>query len=61
MENYLKLTTTDNTIVYISKTSIDGIEEVAASSRSEAYLKLYVEGYKFMVKIKLEELFSQLG
>ena len=37
------------------------IEEVAGSSRSEAYLKLYVEGYKFMVKIELQELFSQLN
>ena len=61
MDNYLKLTTTDNTTVYINKNSIDGIEEVAGSSRSEAYLKLYVEGYKFMVKIELQELFSQLN
>jgi len=58
MDKYLKLTTTDNSIVYINKSSIDGIEEVAATARAEAFLKLYVEGYKFMVKISLDDLFK---
>lgn len=58
--NYIQLTTLDNTTVYINKSLIGGIEEIPATSRSEAYLKLYTAGFKFMVKISFDELIQKI-
>jgi len=47
---------TDGQNVWIRKKDVSGIEAISGTLRSEAYLKLYVAGYHFSVKMTLEEL-----
>ena len=55
MKEFVEVKTTDNTTVLLRIDQIAGIEEIPSSQRSEGYLKLYVAGYSFGVKIDLEE------
>tara|TARA_B100000749_G_C18450126_1_gene476022 strand:- start:19139 stop:19426 length:288 start_codon:yes stop_codon:yes gene_type:complete len=60
-DKYLELKTTDNLTVWIKKDHVSAVEEVPSTSRSEGYVRVYVNGYKFNIKEKTaEEILSQL-
>ena len=61
MDHFVELITTDNTKVFIRKESIDGIEEISGSARTEAVLKIYVKGFSFKLKTTFEELKQKLN
>lgn len=56
MDEFLNLTTTDNSNVYIKKESIDAIEEIVGSARTDTYIKIYVKGYHFKLKMNLNDI-----
>ena len=55
MNTWTAFKTLDNTTVYLQKGQIGAIEEIPESSRSQAYLKVYASGFKFMIAMKLED------
>ncbi|MEZ4873436.1 MAG: hypothetical protein R2827_14600 [Bdellovibrionales bacterium] len=54
-DNYIELKTTDNLTVWIKKDHISAVENVPGTTRSEAYVRVYVNGYKFNIKEKQAE------
>ena len=60
MSDYVELTTTDNTEVTVLKNSISVIEEITGTARTDAYLKLYIAGYSFSVKMDKDDLLKKI-
>jgi hypothetical protein len=57
---FLELKTTDGQMVYVRPESIGAIEVQHASARVEGHLKLYIEGYKFLVAMEKDELLTKI-
>jgi predicted amidophosphoribosyltransferase len=57
---FVELKTTDGQTVLVRPNSIGAIEVAPSSARVEGHLKLYVEGYKFLVQIEKDELLAKL-
>lgn len=55
MNGFVEVTTTDNTTTLLKVDQIAAIEEVHASKRAEGYLKIYVAGYSFGIKMDKAE------
>lgn len=51
-KKYIELITTENTKVYVKKSSIDVVEEVPGTARSQGYTRMYISGYRFSIKDK---------
>lgn len=49
-KKFIELKTTDNQKLYVRPKSIGAFEVVTPSSRVEGHLKVYVGGFKFLVK-----------
>lgn len=58
---YKKFKTTDNVDVYLNPLQIGAIEVLPASARSEASVRVYTAGYKFNIKMEMDEFVRQLG
>lgn len=58
--HYLELKTTDNTTIFVRKESVAVVEESPPSSRVEGHVKVFVAGFKFLVKGKAQEILSLL-
>ena len=58
--DYIELRTTEGQTVLVHKKSIGAIEVAHSSAHVEGHLKLYVEGYKFLVQIEKDELLALL-
>jgi hypothetical protein len=54
-KDFLEIKTIDNTRVKIQKSNVGAIEEIPASARTEGYIKVYVEGFSFSVRMTLDE------
>lgn len=52
---YIEVKTIENTRVRIQKSNIGAIEEIPTTARSEGYIKIYVEGFAFNVRMTFEE------
>lgn len=56
MQNeYVAFKTIENTRVQVQKKNIGAVEEIPATARSEGYVKIYVAGFSFNVRMTLEE------
>jgi hypothetical protein len=54
-KDFIEIKTIDNTRVKIQKANIGAIEEIPSSARTEGYIKVYVEGFSFSVRMTLDE------
>lgn len=60
-KDYIELNTTENQVVYVRKDSVGAFEVVAPSARGPGHIKLYIDGYKFLVQIEKEEFLKKLA
>lgn len=60
-DDFVELKSTEKQTVYVRKSSVGAFEVVPASQHVEGHIKLYVEGFKFLVKGNAEELLQQLN
>ena len=60
-KDYIELMTTENQPVYIRKDAVGAFEVVAPSARGPGHIKLYIDGYKFLVQIEKEEFLKRLN
>lgn len=49
-DKFIQLKTIDNQVLYVRPSAISAFEVVTPSSRVEGHLKVYVSGFKFLVK-----------
>ena len=59
-KEYFEAITLENTKVFIRKDHVSAIEEIPGTARTEPYLKLYIAGYHFGLKMKKTELLEIL-
>lgn len=59
-KKYSEFKTTDNQTIYIHRDSVEAFEVVTASARVEGHIKVYVGGFKFLVKEDPEEFLKKL-
>lgn len=59
-KNYLEVKTTENARVCVRKESVGAVELVPGTSRTEAHLKLYIEGYAISIKDDFEAFVKKL-
>ena len=58
--NLVEVKTTDNQTLYIRPDSVGAIEVVHPSARVEGHLKVFIGGFKFLLKEELEEFLKKL-
>lgn len=59
-KKYSEFKTTDNQTVFIHHDAVEAFEVVPASARVEGHIKVYVGGFKFLVKEEPEEFLRKL-
>lgn len=57
---YIEVKTTDNQTLYVRPEAIGAFEVVPSSTRVEGHLKVYVMGFKFLVKEEPEVFLKKL-
>ncbi len=60
MNDLIELKTTENQTIYIRPEAVGAIEVVPASNRVEGHIKLFINGFKFLVQIEKDELMQLL-
>ena len=58
---FVELTSTDNTKVFVRKRSVAALEVVTPSARVEGHIKLYTAGFKFLIQGEIQELMRNLS
>jgi len=58
---FVEFKTVDNTKVRFQKSNIAAVEEIPASARSEGYVKIFVAGFAFSVRLTLEEVMKAIA
>lgn len=61
MSGFVELKTTENQALYVRGESVGAFEVVPASHRVDGHIKIYVDGFKFLVQIDKEELLRILS
>lgn len=56
----IELKTTDNQTIYVRPDAVGAIEIVPSSTRVEGHIKVFVDGFKFLVKEEPEALMKKL-
>ena len=59
-KRFFEAKTTENTQVWIRKSDVSGVEVIPGTVRSETYLKLYIAGYSFALRMDMDELIQVL-
>ncbi len=59
--DFVELKTTDNTNIWVRKEAVVVIEESPPSSRVEGHVKVFVGGFKFLIKGTLKEVMPLLA
>ncbi len=60
-KNYVEVKTTDNQTLFVRNNAVDAFEVVPSSTRVEGHLKVYISGFKFLVKEEPEEFLKKLN
>lgn len=60
MNEFMELKSTENQTVFVRPEAVGAFEIVPASQRVEGHVKLYVQGFRFLVQIEKEELLNKL-
>ena len=60
LSNLIEVKTTDNQTLFIRPDAVGAIEVVHPSARVEGHLKVYIGGYKFLLKEDIEEFLKKL-
>jgi hypothetical protein len=58
--SFFSVKTRENTMAHFHRSAIGAVEEIPASLRSEAYLKVYINGYQFSIDMSLKDFFQLL-
>lgn len=53
--SYIEIPTVENTRVFIKAGSLKAYEIVPATARTPLQIKIYIEGFSFLVKMELDE------
>lgn len=59
-KEYFEVKTTDNQTLFVRQSAVGAFEVVPSSTRVEGHLKVYVGGFKFLVKEEPEEFLKKL-
>lgn len=55
MSDFIEMKSTDGQTVHIRANAIDAYEVVPASARVDGHIKLYIDGFKFLIQMDQEE------
>lgn len=62
MQNdFIELKSTENQTVFVRREAVGAFEVVPASNRVEGHIKIFVDGFKFLVQADKDELLKQLN
>lgn len=59
-KDFVEVKTTDNQTLYVHPNHIGAFEVVQGSQRVEGHLKVYIGGFKFLVKEEAEEFLKKV-
>lgn len=60
-DEFIELQSTENQTLYVRREAVGAFEVVPPSNRVEGHIKLYIEGFKFLVQIEKDQLLKQLN
>jgi hypothetical protein len=58
---FLKFKSTENQMVYLRPEAINGFEVVTPSARVEGHIKVFINGFKFLLNIEKDEFLQKLN
>lgn len=60
-DQFIELKSTENQTVYIRQDAVTAFEVVPASARVDGHVKIFINGFKFLVQIEKDELLGKLN
>lgn len=60
MTDFIELKSTENQTVFVRPEAVTAFEVVPGSTRVEGHVKIFINGFKFLVKIEKDELLAKL-
>lgn len=57
---FIELKTTEGTPLWIKPEALTALEPTVASQRSEAHVKIYIDGFKFLIAEDKEQIMKKL-